>query len=580
MSHGLYPISLFLTGIATASLSLAAQAQSGCAISLVSRNADGSVPPVASAVTPYLTPNGRFVVFESDKSLIPSDPQAGRQIYRLDRASGALLRCSRSQGGGPSNGASVNASAAADGNTIVFQSTAYDLVAGDTNGKTDIFVFDVVLGTTERVSVSSAGQQGGRDCEFSSISADGRWVAFGSASNGMAPGNGLLNNDIFLRDRNQGTTLLVSRSSTGAAGNRDSWGPSLSADGRFCAFQSLADNLVLGDTNKVYDVFVRDLFTGTTTRVSVASNGAEAHGESSWCAISGDGFCVGFTSRAADLVPGDLNGTNDAFVHDLTTGLTELVSKSSAGVIGNGYSYQAHPSFDGSRVAFSSHATNLVVGDTSSIEDVFLHDRTTHTTERWSTAWDGSEASWFCTGIALSADGKSVAFWSQAVNLVPGDTNGGSDVFVRDCRYGPDVVYGQAKVNSQGCTPVIDSVGAPSRLAGAGFYLRARNVVNAQPGLLLYSLAGQASTPFGGGTLLLLPPLVRTIPQSSGGSPPPASDCTGTYSMDFNAWIATGIDPDLQPGVQVWVQYWSRDVGFAPPQDVGLTKGLTFTIGF
>lgn len=580
MRQGKYLNPFLMTGLAAASLALAARAQSGCAISLVSRMADGSVPPVASAGTPYLTPDGRYVVFESDIRLIPSDPSAGRQIYRLDRVSGTLLRCSRAQGGGPSNGSSVNASASANGNMIVFQSTADDIVAGDANGKTDIFVFDVGSGATEMVSVSSAGQQGGRNCEFSSISADGRWVAFGSESSGLAPGNGLLNSDIFIRDRALGVTLLVSRSSTGAAANRDSWGPSLSADGRYCAFQSLADNLVPGDTNHLYDVFVRDLLMGTTTRVSVSSTGAQAHGESSWCAISGDGACVGFTSSAPDLVPGDLNGTNDAFVHDLATGFTELVSKNSAGVIGTGYSYQAHPSFDGSRVAFSSLATNLVAGDTSSIEDVFVHDRTSHTTERWSTAWDGAEASWFCTGIAISADGKSVAFWSEAVNLVPGDTNGGSDIFVRDCRYGPDVVYGQAKLNSQGCTPLIDSVGAPSRLAGAGFYLRAHNVVNAQPGLLLYSLAGQAATPFGGGTLLLLPPLVRTIPQSSGGSPPPASDCTGSYSIDFNAWIASAVDSGLQAGVPVWVQYWSRDSGFAPPQDVGLTNGLTFTIGF
>src|SRR5437867_824550 len=174
-----------------------------------------------------------------------------------------------------------------------------------------------------------------------------------------------------------GTTERVSVDSAGTQGNSFSLDPSISADGRFVAFSSLATNLVPGDTNGAFDVFVHDRLTGTTERVSVDSAGTQGHGNSSEPSISADGRFVAFSSVATNRVPGDTNAAFDVFVHDRLTGTTERVSVASAGTQGNGSSLDPSISADGRFVAFSSVATNLVPGDTNGKEDVFVHDRLT-----------------------------------------------------------------------------------------------------------------------------------------------------------------------------------------------------------
>jgi Tol biopolymer transport system component len=181
-------------------------------------------------------------------------------------------------------------------------------------------------------------------------------------------------------------TTRVSVSSTGAQGNRDSGGfaDGISADGRYVAFQSFANNLVAGDTNGAEDVFVRDRVTGTTMRVNVSSEGKQTHAFSSdlYPTISADGRYVAFSSDANDLVAGDKNGTTDGFVRDRVTGKTTRVSVSSEGKQGNDYSYISAISADGRYVAFSSNANDLVTGDTNGIDDVFVRDRVTGKTTR------------------------------------------------------------------------------------------------------------------------------------------------------------------------------------------------------
>src|SRR5207245_298074 len=215
-------------------------------------------------------------------------------------------------------------------------------------------------------------------------------------------------------------------------GNGASTGVALSADGRFVAFTSVATNLVAGDANGVSDVFVHDRQAGTTERVSVDSAGSEGNGASTGVALSADGRFVAFTSVATNLVAGDTNGAADVFVHDRQTGTTERGSVDSAGSEGNGASTGVALSADGRFVAFTSAATNLVAGDTNGVTDVFVHDRQTGTTERVSVDSAGIEGNGASAGVALSADGRFVAFTSVATNLVAGDTNGAADVFVHD----------------------------------------------------------------------------------------------------------------------------------------------------
>jgi len=222
----------------------------------------------------------------------------------------------------------------------------------------------------------------------------------------------------------------VSVASGGTQGNGDSGCPSISADGRYVAFQSYASNLVPGDTNEVGDVFVHDRLTGQTTRVSVASDGTEGNDYSRRPSISADGRYVAFASLASNLVPGDTNGTWDVFVHDRLTGQTTRVSVASGGAQGNSGSWCPSISADGRYVAFQSYASNLVPGDTNGVLDVFVHDRLTGQTTRVSVASDGTQGDSYSFGSSISADGRYVAFSSLASNLVPGDTNDKPDIFV------------------------------------------------------------------------------------------------------------------------------------------------------
>jgi Tol biopolymer transport system component len=232
-----------------------------------------------------------------------------------------------------------------------------------------------------------------------------------------------------------GTTTRVSVSSTGAQANLGSESPALSADGRFVAFTSYAWNLVPGDTNGLVDVFVRDRSTGTTARVSVGPHGAQANGVGTLdTALSRNGRFVAFASQASNLVTGDTNGTLDAFVRDRWTGTTTRVSVGPHGAQADGgASSDPALSARGRFVAFSSDASNLVPGDTNGTGDVFVRDRWTGTTRRVSVSSTGTQTDGHGSfAPALSGDGRFVAFSSDASNLVPADRNGTADVFVRD----------------------------------------------------------------------------------------------------------------------------------------------------
>ncbi|MDX2706604.1 S8 family serine peptidase [Streptomyces sp. PA03-6a] len=231
-------------------------------------------------------------------------------------------------------------------------------------------------------------------------------------------------------------TARVSLTSEGKQGNHEAWWPKLSADGSAVAFASPASNFGPGDTNGELDVFVTDLNTGETERVSVASDGAQADGFSLTPTLSADARWVGFNSGATNLVPGDTNQQTDGFVHDRRTGTTERVSVASDGTQGNGLSSAPALSADGRYAVFNSDADNLVPGDTNNTTDVFVRDRQTGTTSRISQGPDGGPGDGASREQSVSADGRYVAFQSAAGNLVPGDTDGEPDVFVRDRQTG------------------------------------------------------------------------------------------------------------------------------------------------
>jgi Tol biopolymer transport system component len=212
-------------------------------------------------------------------------------------------------------------------------------------------------------------------------------------------------------------------------GNSNSFRPSISGDGRYVAFASRASNLVAGDTNGSDDIFVRDTVNATTTRVSVGIAGVEGNNNSFRPSISGDGLFVAFGSRASNLEVGDINGSDDIFVHDTVTATTTRVSVDSLGVEGNNNSFRPSISGDGRYVAFGSRASNLVAGDTNASDDIFVHDTVNMTTTRVSVGSAGVEGNNNSFRPSISGDGRYVAFGSHASNLVAGDTNGSDDIF-------------------------------------------------------------------------------------------------------------------------------------------------------
>jgi Tol biopolymer transport system component len=264
---------------------------------------------------------------------------------------------------------------------VAFESFASNLIPGDTNGASDIFIHDQVTGQTTRVSVASDGTEGNDHTFSPAISADGRFVAFASQAGNLVPGDTNTCGsvipgscpDVFVHDRQTGTTTRVSVASDGTEANGGNNNPTISGDGRYVAFGSLASNLIGGDTNGAGDIFVRDRQTGTTTRVSVASDGTQANRDSSDASISSDGRFVAFHSFATNLVSSDTNNESDVFVHDQQSGATSRASVASDGTQANSASARPSITSDGRFVAFDSVASNLVPGDTNGIIDVFVH---------------------------------------------------------------------------------------------------------------------------------------------------------------------------------------------------------------
>lgn len=331
------------------------------------------------------------------------------------------------------NGPASSCALSADARFAAFSSRASNLVPGDTNGYQDIFVRDRAAGSTERASVSSAGAQGDADCwRSTAISANGRFVAFVSPAGTLAGANAGGLPQVLLRDRVEGTTIRVTTDLAGGAADGSSNYPKMTPGGEFLCLLSSATNLTPAGTNGQQHVFVWERATGLFELLSVSTEGVQANGPCYGGTLSDDGRVAAFSSEASNLVDGDTNGVSDVFVRDRDTGTTERVSVSTLGVQGNGASYAHAISGDGRYVAFYSAASNLVEGDTNETWDVFLHDRYTGVTERVSVGFDGSEANGKSLDPAVSRDGRFVAFTSYASNLVPGDTNARQDVFVRD----------------------------------------------------------------------------------------------------------------------------------------------------
>ncbi len=447
---------------------VSSQAAPQAPVTLVSAAASGEATGNGYSAQPAVSADGRYVTFVSDATNMvastPNEEAHTNNVFRRDLDTGKTELVDVNLEGDHTRYAfSSSPSISADGRFVAFTSFGHDLVlADDDNIDDDVFVRDMVTGTTELVSTSLSGTTTGNDgSSHPRITPDGRYVFFLSSATDLVLGDHdaeWVKQDIYRRDLWTDTTILVSKSMTSdGGGNGPSSNPIVSDDGRYVTFGSTASDLVPNDVNyEEEDVFRRDLALETTELVSVNETGTGTgtgpmHSSSGNASASSDGRFITFESEAEDLVPEDNNYNSDIFLRDMTLGVTKLVSIDRSGTgAGDETSRWPRISGDGRYVAFQSYARNLVPGATGS-SDIFVRDMGTNTTSEISTELNpntGINGSW---EPEISRDGRFVAFHSDEFHLLPNDPpRGWEDIYLKDLHTGALQLVSHTPSGTQG----------------------------------------------------------------------------------------------------------------------------------
>ncbi len=594
-------LSLFvLTSVTWIGLVGAGWAQSITRASVDSAGLEG----IEASRSADVSADGKLVVFASDApNLVAGDVEGNQDVFLHNRTTGVTLRVSENAGvgGDADSGRPV---ISADGSTVAFESLARNLVPADFNSAHDIFTYNVATGGLKRVSVAALGVEGNGESREPAVSDDGKFVAYYSAATNLHVLDQNLSLDVFVRDLGASVNHLASFGLAGTSGNGDSGylsAVAISGNGQQVAFISKASDLVLGDTNGASDIFVSNLTTSTVERVTVSTAGVEGNGACRACDISGDGKVVVFDSVASNLVAGDLNGAPDVFLRDMGAATTRRVSVDSNGVEANGFSVFPVISGDGSTVAFNSVASNLVPVDLNGVSDVFMASVATGAVRRVSEDSGGQGGDGASSEPCLNQDGTVTAFASTSTNLVLGDTNGVEDVFVSspggsgensgesdcDCTAANGACATVSEAG-RGC-PNSNANGLGAQLVGTGsaelgadtFSLTVTDAAPSKPGLILC------------GTASLGPNGLGTIPDSAGllcvgGSTRRGSvaltDANGAASFpDFQGAPYSSSDI-VGLGVAISYTHWFRDpntangcVGDTASSDFNFSNGWTVT---
>jgi Tol biopolymer transport system component len=424
-------IRLLLASVGSLALALgvATMALAGNAkTTLVSVSSSGE-PANADSGNPSVSADGRFVAFVSYATDL--DPSGDRGVFVRDR------KTSRTQLAAPASGPNkpIQPSISADGRFVAYAEP-------DAYGDGNIHVRDMNSGKTSLVTVGVDGKPAGGRSQNPSLSANGRFVAFSSGATNLTRRKPIAGRNEFVRDMKTGKTQQVNVSTAGKTGNGYCHHPSISADGRYVAFESNATNLVKGARG--YNVYVRDLKKHETKLVSLSSAGKKANRGSHKAAISGDGRYVAFASKASNLVKHDTNKSLDIFRRDVVKHKTVRVSVSSSGRQSNGTSGFPAISNHGGFITFQSSARNLVPGGADGRLHVFFRDERHRKTVQADVSSSGHPANtgvgvlipFYTSSLAMSADGRFVAVESPATNLVLGQTDGTDAVYMRGPMHG------------------------------------------------------------------------------------------------------------------------------------------------
>lgn len=425
---------VLLAALAPASSVAAGGAQASTAAPSVDRvsvtSTEREVPGSTHPARPAVSRHGDRVVFTSRASnLVPGDTNAQEDVFLRNRLTGRTLRVSLDGKGQQLPSGAGEPTISASGRYVAFVSDAARLggpATGDRNGTVDVAVRDLKTGSVHRASVRADGRTGNGPSFSPVLSGTGRYVAFQSVASDLVPGDRNGREDVFVRDLRTGTTGRVSLDPAGRPFRGASIEPSISADGRLVVFG--ADR----DQDDHVELYVRDRVTKTTRLLQEGTYGAGGHVTLASWQISGDGRYVAFVTESGQLVRGDTNREFDAFRMNVATGGVKRVSVASGGRQADGPTDVVSISYDGRTVAFGSGAANLVGGDTNAAFDVFLHHVPSQTTRRVSRPAVGqaNSDSGFNRDVSLSWDAQHVSFGSFASNLVPADRNGARDVFV------------------------------------------------------------------------------------------------------------------------------------------------------
>lgn len=473
------------------------------------------IPASSDSAYPAISGDGRFLAWASaDPTVVPNDTNGQADIFVRERATGITIRASVSTNGVEADGWSSAPQLSEDGRFVVFSSAATNLAGVDNNGaKHDVFLRDLVAGTTERISVTPAGVGGNELSYAPRITANGRFVLFHSVASDLVAGDTSGSDDVFVRDRVTGVTDGVSVTLGGAGQSNGAAVASISDDGRYVTFVGN----VPGPFVTVLTVLLRDRMNGTSTPVAVSPILGTVF--ASWPVIAPDGSAVAFRT-AANLVPQDQNvNVDDIYIYDVATGGLELGSADFAtNDGGTASSWPGEFSADGRYLAFQSYASNLVPGDTNDTADVFVRDRALAKTIRASLGDQGQQAIGTSGGFALTSNGRAVAFVSEAANLVANDANGVTDVFVRELTSPALAIpYGVGFPGTAGIVPVLALL-APPALGSTPLLAIGNSSGAATLGVLIIGVAATALPTGAQGTLLVDPALVLPIGLGAGGA--------------------------------------------------------------